>query len=203
MLMDLLLKPFSSLVNALCRCDECFFPRLQPFIGTVIRLQSRTGWCSCDCVIQDNHFSFYQKSQFEPDITLILTPTFIKDWLCDPKNPLVFFSSAYEIHGDMSLAEEIKAVFATLDIDAEEQLAKVIGDPLAVNFGYCAGELSDWARSTKQQCQDNFRDYLQEETQLLITPGHVVEFIQQTHILRDDVERLSARIQRLETRIGS
>lgn len=201
--MDNLLKPFAALLNALCRCDECFFPRLQPYVGTVIRLQSPTGWCSCDCVIEAEKFVLYAHSQYEPDITLMLTPTFIKDWLSDPRNPLVFFSSAYEIKGDMALAEDIKAVFASLDVDMEEQVAKVVGDPLAVNLCYWGKEFTGWLQSTRQQCQEDMRDYLQEETQLLIPPCLVSEFIAQTHTLRDDVERLEVRIQHLATRMNA
>lgn len=201
MLMDLLLKPFEWTVNRICQADECFFPRLQPYRNKVMRLRSRDGLCQCDCVIQADQLDFYADYGAEPDVTLILTPMFIKNWLADPKNPLVFFDSAYEIQGDMQLAENLKAVFTTLEIDVEGHLAQVIGDPLAVNLCYAAEQAVDWGQAARAQFKENMRDYLQDETEYLVPPVLVDEFIQDTRELRDDVDRLEARIHRLSNNL--
>jgi len=50
--------------------------------------------------------------------------------------------------------------------------------------------------------EQNLREYLQEEARLLPTRYEAKEFLDAVDALRDDVERLAARVERLRSRAG-
>ncbi|MFD2114014.1 ubiquinone biosynthesis accessory factor UbiJ [Thiorhodococcus fuscus] len=111
------------------------------------------------------------------------------------ETPLI--SGEVEIEGDTALAQDFSAALAALQIDWEEQLARVIGDPFARQVGNQVRSAERWGQRTSDSMTANLREYLQEERRLLPTRYEVDAFLNQVDGLRDDVERLAARIERL------
>jgi ubiquinone biosynthesis accessory factor UbiJ len=105
-----------------------------------------------------------------------------------------------EIAGDTALAQAFSAALARLDVDWEEQLAQVIGDPFARQVGNRVREAEHWSRRTSASMTANLTEYLQEERRLLPTRYEVEAFLNQVDTVRDDVERLGVRIEHLAKR---
>ncbi|EXJ16674.1 ubiquinone biosynthesis accessory factor UbiJ [Imhoffiella purpurea] len=105
-----------------------------------------------------------------------------------------------EITGDTTLAQDFSAALAGLQIDWEEQLARVIGDPFAHQVGNRVRAAERWSQRTSDSMTANLREYLQEERRLLPTRYEVEAFLSQVDTLRDDTERLAARVERLVQR---
>jgi len=106
-------------------------------------------------------------------------------------------SGAVQIEGDAAVAQALSDALAGLAIDWEEQLAKVLGDPIANQIGRTLRAAGDWGGRTGETLKANLKEYLEEESRLLPTRYEVDEFLRQVDGLRDDVERLAARIARL------
>ncbi|MBL4647457.1 MAG: SCP2 sterol-binding domain-containing protein [Gammaproteobacteria bacterium] len=115
------------------------------------------------------------------------------------KNTNSLYHSHIKIIGDMGLAEELKHIFNQLELDWEGELAHYTGDIVAHRVSKAARGLKNWLSETQQDFQDDMRDYLQEESKLL--PPRIItdKFSHEVAILRDDVERLAARINQLTT----
>jgi ubiquinone biosynthesis accessory factor UbiJ len=109
-------------------------------------------------------------------------------------------SGEVEISGDTALAQDFSAALARLNVDWEEQLAQVIGDPFARQVGNRVREAEHWSRRTSASMTANLTEYLQEERRLLPTRYEVEAFLNQVDTVRDDVERLAARIEQLTKR---
>jgi ubiquinone biosynthesis protein UbiJ len=58
--------------------------------------------------------------------------------------------------------------------------------------------MKTWARDARSTMGNNVREYLQEESRDLPTRYEVDRFSVRLGVLRDDVERLAARLRRLE-----
>lgn len=99
-----------------------------------------------------------------------------------------------EIDGDSTIAHELAKAFARLDVDWEEQLARLVGDPLAHPLGALARGLTRWGRQTSETLSSDLKQYLEEEARLLPTRYELEAFLGDVDVLRDDVERLEARI---------
>ena len=54
-----------------------------------------------------------------------------------------------------------------------------------------------WGQATAKSMVLNTSEYLREESRDLIAPGELADFVDAVDVLRDDVERMEARIERL------
>ncbi|HEY9016747.1 hypothetical protein [Thiomicrospira sp.] len=79
--------------------------------------------------------------------------------------------------------------------DWEEDLSKIIGDPLAFQIGYRVREFKDQTRHIKLDAQQMLTEYLQYELDLLPASSQVQAFNQQ-------VEQLDRHLTELETRLN-
>jgi ubiquinone biosynthesis protein UbiJ len=84
-----------------------------------------------------------------------------------------------------------------LDIDWEEQLAKLAGDTLAHRIGHQARATGRWASRSGEVLTRDLREYLIEEGRLVPSAAEMKGFLDGVDTLRDDVDRLEARIARL------
>ncbi len=105
------------------------------------------------------------------------------------------FSGAVEIGGDVETGQAFKAILDEMDVDWEEQLSRLTGDVLAHQLGNVArktGSLLAHGRSTLMQ---DLSEYLQEELRVLPARIEVENFF-------DDVSRLGMAMDRLEARLA-
>ena len=133
-----------------------------------------------------------------PDLTVTLSPAAAAKWLVDREGAW----RAARIEGDGELASAISYVVANLRWDYEEDLSQVIGDIAAHRIARGVQRLSAWQADTAQSLARGIAEYLTEERQLLATPLRMEEFTGEVDEIRDAVERLDKRIDRLVRRIG-
>ncbi|MCF6234900.1 MAG: SCP2 sterol-binding domain-containing protein [Gammaproteobacteria bacterium] len=108
------------------------------------------------------------------------------------------FSSNIEIQGDTELGKQFQKMLQEIDIDWEEQLSHYTGDVIAHQAGSAARTLQDWAKQTFGTLKQNTTEYLQEESRDLPHPIEVNTFLSDVDQLRMDIDRLEARIHRLQ-----
>lgn len=101
------------------------------------------------------------------------------------------------IEGDTTIGHELAKAFAGLDVDWEEQLARLVGDPIAHPLGEGVRGLLHWGRRSADTLTTDLKEYLEEEARLLPTRYELDAFLAEVDRLRDDVERLEARVDRL------
>jgi ubiquinone biosynthesis protein UbiJ len=108
------------------------------------------------------------------------------------------FSGEVEIDGDVELGQQIQRVFERLEIDWEEHLSRLTGDIMAHQLGNTVRGLFSWGERAAEHLGQDTADYLQEETDTLPVPWEVEAFIEEVDTLRSDVDRLEARVKRLQ-----
>jgi ubiquinone biosynthesis protein UbiJ len=112
------------------------------------------------------------------------------------------FEGRVRVEGDTALAQHFGTILADLDIDWEEQLSKLTGNIVAHEVGRVARTAAGYADRMRATLEQNLREYLQEEARVLPTRFEIREFLDAVDVLRDDVERLGARIERLQRHTG-
>ena len=103
-----------------------------------------------------------------------------------------------DLTGDAATAQRFQKLLDFAKPDLEEELSRVIGDVAAHRLAEFARGVGNWARETRATMGNNVREYLQEESRDVPTRYEVDRFTQQVGTLRDDVERIAARLSRLE-----
>lgn len=106
------------------------------------------------------------------------------------------------LDGSLSVAQQVSALFQSLDIDAEELLAAYTGDVMANQLFRVAGALKDKMVSGHQQFQAVVANALVEEKHVAAHRLAVMHFSDEVGQLRDDVARAEARIKQLEVKLG-
>lgn len=108
--------------------------------------------------------------------------------------------SYMKIEGDADFANTISQLSQSLRWDTEEDLGKIVGDIAATRIVASAKSMMAAAQTMQRQLAEHVAEYFLEEQPMLIRPHLMTEFSSGVIKLRDDLERLSKRIEKLERR---
>lgn len=194
---DAVLAGVEQLVNRLLALDPETAGRLAPLAGRVIAFEFAGFGTRVYAVPGPAQVQIYGAYDSEPDAVLTGTPlAFARLGMSERKADQIF-QGEIRATGDTRLAQDFGAIIAALDIDWEEQLSKIVGDLPAHQVGRGVRALGRWFDRSGDRVAANLADYLQEEGRLLPTRYEVERFVADIDTLRDDVERLAARVARL------
>ena len=98
------------------------------------------------------------------------------------------------IEGDAELAQKFRELALLLRPDLEEELSLVLGDVPAHQVGRFVRATFGWTRKVADTTVHNFAEYLAHERQDLISRNEADQFLRGVDSLREDVDRLAARI---------
>ena len=131
-----------------------------------------------------------------PTATLSGTPlAFLR--LAGPVPETALRAGAVQIQGDAEAAQAFSELLKLARPDLEEELSRVIGDVAAHQVGNVARSALGFARRASDTFARNIAEYLQEEGRDVPSRTEAEEFILGVDTLREDVDRLEARIERL------
>jgi ubiquinone biosynthesis protein UbiJ len=106
--------------------------------------------------------------------------------------------STVKVEGDAELANTISQLSQSLRWEAEEDLSRWVGDIAATRLVAGARAALDAAQSTQRKLAENVAEYFLEENPMLVRPQAVADFTGEVTRLRDDVERMAKRIEKLK-----
>lgn len=108
-----------------------------------------------------------------------------------------------QIIGDIALAQRFQAILRALDIDLEGPLARLAGDTAAYQISRFARGAGRYLSDSGRSLALNLSEYLRFEIQLLPDDLLVKEFCDGVDTLRQDVDRLTRRVERLAQRAAA
>ena len=103
-----------------------------------------------------------------------------------------------ETTGDVEFAGEVAFLAKHLKWDVEEELSRVVGDAAANRIVSAARGAAAWGRDASGRLAAGAAEYWTEEEPLIASRVKVESFVAGVTELRDAVERLGKRIERLE-----
>ena len=109
--------------------------------------------------------------------------------------------SSVQIRGDAEVANLYRDLFTAARPDLEEELSRWVGDLPARHLSQLAKSVRTWARRARRTAGENIAEYLQEEGRDLVTKTEVEEFLRGVDGVRDDVDRIEARLKGLEQKV--
>jgi ubiquinone biosynthesis protein UbiJ len=105
--------------------------------------------------------------------------------------------SYVKLEGDADFANAISQLSQSLRWEAEEDLSKWVGDIAAMRIVSGVRNAAETIKTTQQAVAENVAEYFLEENPMLVRPQTVADFAADVSKLRDDVERLAKRIEKL------
>lgn len=196
---ELVLSGIEQSINTLLKMDPAARSRLARDHGRVIALNLRGLELTLYFVPgHDGLLQLLGIMEGEPDCTLSGSPLDLIRSGDKETGAGQLFAGHVSITGDTGLAHNFGATLANLDIDWEEQLSRFTGDIVAHQLGRGTRGLASYLAQSKQTLESNLGEYLTEEARLLPHPFEVEEFLNEVDRLKDDTERLLARLARLQ-----
>lgn len=110
------------------------------------------------------------------------------------------FENKIEMSGDIEAAEKIRSILKNMDIDWEEHFSRITGDVFAHSTFQGLRKIRHTGKRIWTSLRQNVRDYLQVESSTLPTSKQMEKFFDDIGRLRNDVDRLEARLQHLAKR---
>jgi ubiquinone biosynthesis protein UbiJ len=110
--------------------------------------------------------------------------------------------SYVQIEGDAEFANAISRLSQSLRWEAEYDLEKLVGPIAAVRLVQGAKAALQGARNGQRKVAENVAEYFLDENPLLIRPVVAESFAADVTRFRDDVERASKRLEKLEQKLA-
>lgn len=111
--------------------------------------------------------------------------------------------ASVQIRGDAEIANLYRDLFAAARPDLEEELSRWVGDMPARHLSLLAKSVRTWARRARRTAGENIAEYLQEEGRDLVTKTEMEEFLRGVDGVRESIDRIEARLARIEQRSGA
>jgi len=143
--------------------------------------------------------TLHTEYQGTPDATLSGSPLSLLR-LAGPAPEAALRGGSVHIEGDAEVAQTFSELLKAARPDLEEELSRVVGDVAARQIGNVARSALRFARRAQDTLMQNVAEYLQEEGRDVPNRTEAEEFLQGVDKLRDDVERLEARLSLREKR---
>lgn len=137
------------------------------------------------------------RGEDEPDVTLRGTPPAMAQLAIDSLG-----GARLELIGDVGLGQRFQQVLADVQPDWEEKLSALFGDVAAHELGKLFRAARAWGIETRRTWEANLGEYLQEERRDVPASAEVAHFMSGVDELRSDLDRLAARVRRLESLAG-
>jgi ubiquinone biosynthesis protein UbiJ len=131
-----------------------------------------------------------------PDATITGGPLSLLA-LSGPAPEAVLQRGDVRIDGDAELAQKFRELALLLRPDLEEELSLVLGDVPAHQLGRFARAALGWTQKAATTSVRNVAEYLGHERRDLVPRSEADQFLQGVDTLREDVDRLAARIDLL------
>jgi ubiquinone biosynthesis protein UbiJ len=197
--------PFLPLIedagNRLLRLDPETLKRLGDLEGRVVCIEFRDLGRRLYLEPSEGGLRLRADSAVAPSVTLSGTLAGFARLGFDPerRGPA---PGQLEIQGDVALGQRVQAIVRGLDVDWEEPLARLFGDAAGHALGRALRAAQAWHRRALATFAANAAEYLQEESRLAPRRAEVDAHLDAVDILRSDLDRLAARIERLATRLA-
>lgn len=194
---DAVLAGLEAALNRYIALDPEGAARLVPLHGRLIAIELAGFGTRLTLIPGPDGLQVFGAYEGEPDCLLRGSPLALARMGLAERKEDRLFGGEVQVEGDTRLAQEFGAFIAGLDVDWEEQFSRLVGDPIAHQVGSRLRSVGDWGRQSSNTLTQDLKEYLQEEGRLVPTAYEVQGFLDRVDTLRDDVERLEARIERL------
>lgn len=202
------MSPYPTLVAGLLAAAQAAVDRALAYDpGSSRRLQALAGQTLAVHIIRPATTIYLQLTEEGPrllqhcesEITSTLSGTApdLARLLLNPGKSL--HNTGVTLTGSTALVEELQAILQQLDIDWEEALADTLGIMPAHALAEAGRRTGTWTRARGEQLERLLREYLTEESRLVVGRAEFDAFSEEVHELRLALDRAQARWAAINT----
>lgn len=195
--LEAVLRPIASVLNRNIRETTPARELCEKLDGTVVAVRVDNTAMTTWFVIHKDMLELAAEFDGEPDVVISGSLLTLARMAGEPGLEALRDGSL-ELMGDAHTAERFQRLLALAKPDLEEELSGLVGDVAAHRVGEVVRGIGKWGRDARSTMGANIREYLQEESRDAPSRYETDRFADDVGTLRDDVDRLEARINRLQ-----
>jgi len=166
--------------------------------GTVVAIRVRNTALAAYFVVGDDALDVLAATAREPDVVITGSLLTLAS-MAGQSGVAAVRDGSLDLTGDAELAGQFQRLLSLARPDVEEELSGIVGDVAAHRLGELARGFGRWGRDARSIMGANIREYLQEESRDTPSRYEVEGFNAAVNTLRDDVDRIEARLNRLKS----
>jgi len=190
-----------SALNRYLEQDKERASQLSQIKGKVIRILVREIKLDLLIKVQESYFEEVHQEDTLADVEIDLSLKVLPDFLLGTDPDTLIKNGVIEIKGDTHIASVMQNTLKEIEIDWEEIISKYTGDAVAYQLGKGARALHTFGDRLRDNMRQDLRDYLQDNVQVSVTQDEVDQFIKDVDVTRAQVDRLEARLNKLDNRL--
>ena len=192
-----LLKPLTVLMNRQIALTTPARELCADLDGKTVAVRVRQTALAAYFRIHEDSIDLTGSYEGEPDV-VVSGSLMALGRLATPDASDAIREGSVELHGDAHVAQSFQKLLRYSRPDLEEEISGIIGDPAAQMLGDLGRRMRQWGRNAGETMRQNVGEYLQEEADILVSREEVRRFQRDVSVLRDDVARIEARLNRFE-----
>jgi ubiquinone biosynthesis protein UbiJ len=193
---EAVLRPVARLLNHNIQESTPAREMCKKLSGTSVAVRVRDSAISAIFIIGDDALDVVSVSTEDPDVAISGSLITLARMAGD-SGASAIRDGSLDLTGDAELADQFRQLLSYARPDVEEELSAFVGDVAAHRLGELARGAARWGRDARSTMGANIREYLQEESRDTPSRYDVEKFAASVDTLRDDVDRVEARINRL------
>lgn len=186
--------PLEAAINRYLALDPELPAKMAAFNGRVIRLDIRGVNRSLFLFPGDHGIRVQTEYEGEADTVLSGTPVALFKMSLAPRVATLLLTGEVGIRGDTRLGHQFKNLLSQMEIDWAAPLADLFGDAAAWQIENAGRELVNWGKNSSESFSLSLGEYLVEESRAIVSEAELEQFYTDVDRLRDDVDRLEARL---------
>ncbi len=197
--LETLLRPLARHLNKNIQASTPARELCTELSGTVVAVRVRDTALATYFVVDEGALDVVTAYPREPDV-VIQGSLITLARMAGQSREAAIRDGSLELSGDAEIASQFQQLLSHARPDLEEELSGIVGDVAAHRLGELARGLGRWGREARSTMGANIREYLQEESRDAPSRYEVERFSADVSTLRDDVARLEARLNRLQSK---
>lgn len=196
--LEVALRPLAGLLNRNIQESTPARELCVELMGKVVAVRVRDTALAAYFIV-DELLEVATSSTEEPDV-VITGSMFTLARMAGQSGEAAIRDGSLDLSGDAETAGLFQQLLSLARPDIEEELSGIVGDVAAHRLGELARGVSSWGRNARTTMGDNVREYLQEESRDAPSRYEVDRFSENVSTLRDDVDRIEARLNLLRNK---
>ena len=192
-----------SLVNTALALDEETLHALGQLDGKVIAFELINTRLTLFLFPTAQGLKILTEHDVKADVRIKGTPGNFVMMLASGKDGKSALPADMELAGDIGLAQRFQEIMQNVEIDLEEPLSRWVGDTVAHRIGRFVRDGRKFMLNTGQTLATDISEYLRFEIEMLPDDLLVEEFCRDVDRLREDVDRFTQRLNKLEAQYNN
>ncbi|MFL2555678.1 MAG: SCP2 domain-containing protein [Gammaproteobacteria bacterium] len=192
--MNFVIKKLENYVNKILSKDEHTLHKLKKINNKVIVFKFLNTKIKLYVIPVINGLSISMTSKRKADVLINTTPSNFIKMLLSSRYNVSGTPVDMQVEGDISIAHDFEKIMRDLEIDIEDPMSNLLGDTLSYQIVRFTRRIGEVSLKSSEIMIKNLSEYLKFEVEMLPDELLIDEFLKEVDSIRNDVERVSQRI---------